>query len=148
MIGFGSYISTTFSSQKLKSSAEGMLFRGNLETTLPKEAYLNSPTWNLYFEKAIDYWNNSTFNCFSFWLTKTTSWSESYRCTVLAERVGYFAFSYSVTPAKNWYFVLFNNSLKFWSTIKTRDSFGICSSWKLDLSYWANHFHRMVLKEH
>ena len=55
-----------------------------------------------------------------------------------------------------WYFVLFNNSFKFWSIIKTRDSFGICSSWgfqncpwKLDLtkicrSYWAKHFHRMV----
>ena len=44
--------------------------------------------------------------------------------TVLAERVGYFAFSYSLTPAKNWYFVMFNKSSKFWSIINSK----ICSS--------------------
>ena len=56
--------------------------------------------------------------------------------TVVAERVRYFAFSYSLTPAMNWYFVLLNYSFKSWSIIKTRDSFRICLSWGFQNTPW------------
>ena len=56
--------------------------------------------------------------------------------TVVAERVRYFAFSYSLTPAMDWYFVLFNNSFKFWSIIITRDSFGILRTSRFQNSPW------------
>ena len=80
-----------------------------------------------------------------------TSWQN--RCkififtqyTVLVKRVQYFAFSYSLTPAMNWYFVLFNNSFKFWSIIKTRDSFGICSSWGFQNCPWKLNLTKICL---
>ena len=49
-------------------------------------------------------------------------------CTVLAKRVQYFAFNDSLTSAMNRHFVLLNNSYKNWSIIKSKDSFGICTS--------------------
>ena len=48
---------------------------------------------------------------------------------ILLKRVRYFAFSESLTLVMNTYFVLINNSYKSLSIIKTRDSFGIYSSW-------------------
>ena len=48
--------------------------------------------------------------------------------TVVLISMLYFAFSYSLTLVMNWHFVFLNNSYKSWWIIKTRDSFGICSS--------------------
>ena len=82
-------------------------------------------------------------------LNKTEFNSNTYkgnnRYTVLVKRVWYFAFSYSLTPAMNWYFVLFNNSSKFWSIIKNRDSFGICSSWGFQNCPWKLNLTKICL---
>ena len=77
-----------------------------------------------------------------------TVWRSSFKeYTVVAERVRYFAFSYSLTPAMDWYFVLFNNSFKFWSIIITRDSFGICSSWGFQNCPWKLNLTKICLSQ-
>ena len=44
--------------------------------------------------------------------------------------------AYTVVAGRVRYFVLLNYSYKYWSIIKTRDSFGICSSWGFQNCPW------------
>ena len=65
--------------------------------------------------------------------------------TVVARSSLYFIINYSLALVMNKYFVLLNYSCKYWSIIKARDSFKICSSWGFQNWPWKLYLTKICL---